>query len=36
VRVGLHYRAIAVEVEQSYVWVWVGTHADYDKLLNRN
>jgi hypothetical protein len=32
VRVGLHHRALAVEVEDGLLWVWIGTHAEYDKL----
>ena len=34
VRVGRHYRALAVEVEDGLLWFWVGSHADYDKLVN--
>lgn len=33
VRVGLRYRALAVEVEGRYLWFWIGSHADYDKLI---
>jgi hypothetical protein len=33
VRVGLHYRALAVEDGPDYVWVWIGSHAEYDKLI---
>jgi hypothetical protein len=33
VRVGLHYRALAVEHEADVIWFWIGTHADYDKLI---
>jgi len=33
VRVGIHYRALAVKVEDGLLWVWIGSHADYDKLL---
>ena len=33
VRVGLHYRALAVEHEAELVWFWIGSHADYDRLL---
>jgi hypothetical protein len=33
VRVGLRYRALAVEVEGGYLWFWIGSHADYDKLI---
>jgi hypothetical protein len=32
VRVGLHYRALAVEHESAMVWFWVGTHAEYNRL----
>lgn len=32
-RVGLHYRALAVEDEEDFLWVWIGTHAEYDRLL---
>jgi hypothetical protein len=32
-RVGLHYRALAVEHEEDLVWFWIGSHAEYDRLL---
>lgn len=32
-RVGLHYRALAVEAGDGVLWFWIGTHADYDKLV---
>jgi len=35
VRIGLHYRALAVEHEGDLVWFWIGSHADYDLLLGR-
>jgi hypothetical protein len=31
-RVGAHYRALAVETPDSLVWLWIGIHAEYDKL----
>ena len=31
-RVGSHYRAVAVDVEGGYLWIWIGSHAEYDKL----
>ncbi|MET0971314.1 MAG: hypothetical protein ABWY18_19095 [Tardiphaga sp.] len=34
VRIGLRYRALAVEVDGDYVWFWIGSHADYDRLIN--
>ncbi|MEK6699707.1 MAG: hypothetical protein AABZ10_11785 [Nitrospirota bacterium] len=33
VRVGMKYRALAVEVDEGLLWFWIGTHAEYDKLL---
>jgi hypothetical protein len=33
VRVGLHYRAVATEVDDGMLWFWIGTHAEYDKLI---
>ena len=32
-RVGLHYRALAVEAGDDVVWFWIGSHADYDRLI---
>ncbi|MBN3949101.1 MAG: hypothetical protein HWQ38_22580 [Nostoc sp. NMS7] len=33
VRVGLYYRALAVEQDKDFVLFWIGSHAKYDKLL---
>jgi mRNA-degrading endonuclease RelE of RelBE toxin-antitoxin system len=33
VRVGTKYRALAVEIEEGLLWFWVGTHAEYDRLV---
>lgn len=35
VRVGLHYRALAVETRSDLVWFWIGSHTEYDKLVGR-
>ena len=34
-RVGLHYRALAVESGDDLGWFWIGSHADYDKLVGQ-
>ena len=34
VRIGIHYRALAVEKPEGMVWFWIGTHAEYDRLLS--
>lgn len=33
VRVGLYYRALGVSATDSILWFWIGTHAEYDKLI---
>jgi hypothetical protein len=33
VRVGLRYRALAVEVDEGFLRFWIGSHADYDALI---
>jgi len=33
VRVGIEYRALAVDGPKGPVWFWIGPHAEYDKLL---
>lgn len=32
-RVGSNYRAVATQIEGGFLWVWIGTHAEYEKLL---
>lgn len=34
-RVGLHYRALALEQSDHFVWFWIGHHSEYDKLLKK-
>ena len=33
VRVGIGYRALAAEAEDGLVWFWIGSHAEYDRIL---
>ena len=32
-RVGLRHRAVAIEAPDGLLWFWIGTHAEYDKLI---
>jgi len=33
-RVGIYYRALALEDgENDFIWVWVGTHEEYERLI---
>jgi hypothetical protein len=33
VRVGLHYRALGIPVTEGVHWFWIGSHAEYEKLV---
>lgn len=32
VRIGAQYRALGISVENGINWIWIGTHAEYDKI----
>jgi hypothetical protein len=34
-RVGAHYRALAVESGSDLVWFWIGSHAEYNQIIQR-
>ena len=34
VRIGLHWRALAIVEQEAVVWFWIGLHSDYDKILD--
>lgn len=33
VRIGNHHRAIGYLEERGMIWVWIGTHAEYDRIV---
>jgi len=33
-RAGRSHRALAMEDNDGYIWVWIGTHEEYDRLLD--
>jgi hypothetical protein len=33
IRVGIGWRALGLRVDQVIVWFWIGSHAEYMKLL---
>ena len=33
VRVDEHYRALGLDVGGRIYWIWIGTHAEYDKII---
>ncbi len=32
-RVGARHRALGLDRPEGVIWFWIGSHADYDKLL---
>jgi hypothetical protein len=34
IRIGDHYRALAFRQGETMVWVWIGSHSDYDRMVN--
>jgi hypothetical protein len=34
-RVGIKYRAVGALDGDTMLWFWIGSHADYDKLLKQ-
>jgi len=33
VRVGDRYRALGTDVDDGVMWFWIGTHAEYDRIV---
>lgn len=33
VRVGINHRALAVEDGEDYIWVWIGSHDEYERII---
>lgn len=33
VRIGDHYRALGLSEPGAAAWIWIGTHAEYDRLV---
>jgi len=35
IKIGYRYRALAKRYNDTIVWIWIGSHEDYNKLLGR-
>ena len=34
-RVGINYRAIAIADGPDFIWVWIGPHDEYQRMIKR-
>jgi hypothetical protein len=35
-RISLFYRALAIKDGNDYIWVWIGTHNEYERMIKDN
>jgi len=35
VRITQDYQAVGVQQDNEIIWFWIGSHSDYDQLLNK-
>ncbi len=35
VRIGMNYRALAVEDGTDFIWVWIGPHEEYRRMIHQ-
>ncbi len=33
VRIGINYRAIAIQINEGLLWFWIGSHNEYNKIV---
>jgi hypothetical protein len=36
VRAGSNHRALAIADSDDYIWVWIGTHDEYERIIKDN
>ena len=34
-RAGINHRALAVEDGDDYIWVWIGAHDEYERIIKQ-
>ena len=32
-RVGISHRTLAIEDDEGFIWVWIGTHNAYERMI---
>jgi len=33
IRVGINHRALAVGDGEDFIWIWIGTHDEYERMI---
>lgn len=33
VRIGLSHRALAMKEDDDFIWVWIGSHDEYERII---
>ena len=33
VRIDLSHRALAIKDDEGYIWIWIGNHDEYEKII---
>jgi len=33
IRIGIAHRALAIEVDKDFIWIWIGTHSEYELMI---
>ena len=33
-RIGIKYRALAIEDQENLIWFWIGVHGEYDEIIS--
>ena len=36
IRIGRGWRALGLMLDDTVTWFWIGSHADYDRLVSKN
>jgi hypothetical protein len=36
IRAGFNYRALSIEDDEGFIWVWIGTHNEYERIIKES
>ncbi len=35
IRIGIDWRAVCINQDENIVWFWIGSHAEYNKIISQ-